>query len=58
MLSIVNWDLNLNRKLYAGENASTEIFLTAHNLFNGSQYLAEDLTNPDRWVEAGIRIKF
>lgn len=52
------WDLNLNRKLYAVKKATTEMFLTAHNLFNGSQYQSEDLKNPGRWVEAGIRVKF
>ncbi len=28
------------------------------NLFNGDQYWDDLLKNPDRWFEAGVRIKF
>ncbi|MFH0814218.1 MAG: TonB-dependent receptor [Pseudomonadota bacterium] len=52
------WDLNLNKRIYSHENTSTELFLTAHNLFNGAQYTFGDSKNPRRWIEAGIRIKF
>jgi len=37
---------------------AAELFLTAHNLFNGSQYTFGDSKNPGRWIEAGIRFKF
>jgi vitamin B12 transporter len=52
------WDLNLNKKIYSKKTTSTEIFFTAHNLFNGAQYPVGDNKNPRRWVEAGIRVKF
>lgn len=52
------WDLNLGWKAYKGRNAEAELFLTGHNLFNGRQYSYEVFTNPDRWFEGGIRIKW
>ncbi|HPD61119.1 MAG TPA: TonB-dependent receptor [Thermodesulfobacteriota bacterium] len=52
------WDLNLTKKILPQEKTLTELFLTAHNLFNGSQYFRGESKNPRRWVEAGIRIKF
>ena len=52
------WDLDLNKRIYAKEKTAAELFLTAHNLFNGSQYTFGDSKNPGRWIEAGIRVKF
>ncbi|MCP4348459.1 MAG: TonB-dependent receptor [Desulfobacterales bacterium] len=52
------WDLNLNKQIYSTEFAITEIFVSAHNIFNGSQYDTGDRKNPKRSVEAGIRINF
>jgi vitamin B12 transporter len=52
------WDLNLAKHLPVRERISAELFFTAHNLFNGAQFLAVDNPNPDRWVEAGLKIKF
>jgi vitamin B12 transporter len=52
------WDLNLSKTIFPREKTSTELFLTAHNLFNGSQYYFGDSKNPQRWGEAGVRIKF
>jgi vitamin B12 transporter len=52
------WDLNLTKKIFPQQKTSTELFLTAHNLFNGAQYTFVDSKNPRRWIEAGIRIKF
>nr|CBX29142.1 hypothetical protein N47_J01230 [uncultured Desulfobacterium sp.] len=52
------WDLNLNKKIYSNELIATDLFLTAHNIFNGSQYVLGDIQNPKRWVEAGIRFSF
>ena len=52
------WDLNLNKKIRTNPKTATELFLTAHNIFNGSQYAFGDSKNPDRWVEAGIRVTF
>jgi Outer membrane cobalamin receptor protein len=52
------WDLNLTKKIFPREKTSTELFLTAHNLFNSSQYFSGDSKNPRRWIEGGIRVKF
>lgn len=51
-------DLNLTKKLYKKETTSVEAFMTGHNLFNGSSYWLEYYKNANRWVEAGIRVKF
>ena len=51
-------DLNLTKKIFPREKTSSELFLTAHNLFNGAQYTMVDAKNPRRWVEGGIRFKF
>ncbi len=52
------WDLNLGKKICSFEKTAAEVFLTAHNIFNGSQYTFGDIQNPERWVEAGIRFSF
>lgn len=52
------WDLNIRRTIGQWQGASLVVFATAHNLFNGSQYIAELYPNPERWVEAGVRIRF
>ncbi len=52
------WDLNVRKKICSTEMTDTELFLTAHNLFNGSQYASGEMKNPRRWVDAGLRFKF
>lgn len=52
------WDLNLRKKLFATGKTGTEVFFNLYNIFNGSQYTFEDQKNPDRWAEAGLRVKF
>ena len=52
------WDLNINKKLNFKTNFSPDIFLTAHNIFNGSQYVSSNNKNTRRWVEAGLRLRF
>jgi vitamin B12 transporter len=52
------WELNLNKKIFSGKTMNTEIFLTAHNLFNGEQFSYGEHRNPDTWVEAGVRLRF
>ncbi len=54
------WDLNLNKKIISESIslASTELFCSIHNIFNGSQYSVSDNKNPKRWLEAGLRFKF
>jgi len=52
------WDLNLIKRVYRGDRSVVELFLTAHNIFNDSQYLIESFKNPRRWIEVGLRLKF
>jgi vitamin B12 transporter len=52
------WDFNISRHLKKSAGLEAEAFLTAHNLFNGSQYLDNSFKNPRRWVEAGVSITF
>ncbi len=52
------WNLNINKKLNFKKKIRPEIFLTAHNIFNESQYIWNYNKNPERWVEAGLRIRF
>jgi len=52
------WDLDLMKRVYTKDKRTVEIFFTAHNIFNGSQYLQEPFKNPRRWIEGGIRLKF
>jgi vitamin B12 transporter len=52
------WDLNFLKTVYRSDKRAVELFLTAHNIFNGSQYLQEPFKNPRRWIEGGLRIKF
>ena len=52
------WDFNLGREIYYTNNVNIDIFLTVHNLFDGSQYTFGERKNPARWGEAGIRLFF
>jgi vitamin B12 transporter len=52
------WDLNLTKKIFSTDRFGTEIFLTAHNIFNSSYYYWDLRKNPRRWVEAGARLEF
>ncbi len=51
------WDLNL-RKAFGLRFIKGDIFATIHNLFNGHSYVSIDYPDPQRWVEAGVRLKF
>jgi len=52
------WDLNLSRKILERGNTVLEAFFTAHNLFDGAQYLLGTFPNPGRWFEGGVRCRF
>jgi vitamin B12 transporter len=52
------WDLNLSKKVVERDATTVELFFTAHNLFNGAQYLDGTFRNPGRWFEGGARVKF
>ena len=52
------FDLNMVKKLHKNNDNALEAFLTAHNIFNGSQYSNMYYKNASRWFEAGIRLQF
>lgn len=52
------WDLNLSRKFPLTDRVEAEVFLTAHNIFNGAQYATDLYKNPRRWFEGGLRFSF
>jgi vitamin B12 transporter len=52
------WDINLNKRVFAIEDYSAELFFTGHNIFNGSQYQDGAFPNPRRWFEGGLRLRF
>lgn len=56
--SAMVWDLNLSRKFSISESLKGEVFFTAHNLFNGAQYVTDFYKNPGRWFEGGLRFSF
>lgn len=56
--SAMIWDFNLSRKFTLSGAITAEAFLTAHNLFNGAQYLLDVYKNPRRWFEGGVRFAF
>ncbi|MEW5744690.1 MAG: TonB-dependent receptor [Nitrospirota bacterium] len=51
-------DLTVTKILYRREDQSAELFASANNIFNGSQYFIGFYKNPGRWFEGGIRYKF
>jgi vitamin B12 transporter len=51
------WDALLSKDLILTA-VPVEIYVKAHNLFNASQYFDYEYPNPNRWVEAGIMVRF
>jgi len=52
------WDLRLSRRILATDRTETRAFVTVRNLFNAYQTQSWNYVNPDRWVEAGVRVRF
>jgi vitamin B12 transporter len=52
------WDLHLTQKLVPASALSPELFFSAHNLFNGTQYQSVIRPNAPRWFEGGVRFSF
>jgi vitamin B12 transporter len=52
------FNLNLIKTLYQQKTNRLEAFVTAHNIFNGSQYWDFYYKNAKRWFEGGLRYKF
>ena len=51
------WDALLSKDLTLA-GVAAEVYVKAHNLFNASQYWDFEYPNPDRWVEAGVVVRF
>lgn len=51
-------DANLIRRLYKKDSSECEVFVAAHNIFDGNQQVSIYYKIPDRWLEAGLRFKF
>ena len=51
-------DASITKKIRIMPTITADLFFTAHNIFDGSQYLIATRNNAERWVEAGFRIEF
>lgn len=52
------WDINIMKSFYWHEKTDVKVFLTVHNVFDSYQYLFSYFKNPQRWIEAGIKLEF
>ncbi|MDH4232944.1 MAG: TonB-dependent receptor, partial [Nitrospirota bacterium] len=52
------WDLHYNKDIFVTEKSRTNFFFSVRNLFNGANYDDNGFLNPERWIEAGLRISF
>lgn len=52
------FDMSLTKTVYRQKDNACDIFFTAHNIFDGSQYAENYFPNPGRWFEGGVRYKF
>lgn len=52
------FDISLTKTVYRQKDNACDIFFTAHNIFDGSQYSANYFPDPGRWFEGGVRYKF
>jgi len=52
------FDANIIKTIFKKQDRSCEVFLTGHNIFDGSQYAYDLYKNAGRWIEAGVRYKF
>tara|TARA_Y100000294_G_C8561913_1_gene339405 strand:+ start:885 stop:2786 length:1902 start_codon:yes stop_codon:yes gene_type:complete len=51
-------DASITKKIRIKPAKTADLFFTAHNIFDGSQYLTGSRKNVSRWVEAGFRFEF
>ena len=54
----VIFDFNIIKTFSRENKQAIEVFFTAHNIFNGSQYWIDVYKNAGRWIEGGLRIRF
>jgi vitamin B12 transporter len=51
------FDFNAIKTVYKGQSYTVDAFITAHNIFDGSEYVDSSYKNANRWIEGGIRVK-
>lgn len=51
-------DASITKKMQMEHTKTANLFFTAHNIFDGSQYSELRKKNTGRWVEIGFRIEF
>ncbi|MFZ2196662.1 MAG: TonB-dependent receptor [Thermodesulfovibrionales bacterium] len=51
-------DFNIIKDVYKKQDMSLDIFLSGHNIFDGKSFENSWYPNPERWFEAGLRMKF
>ncbi len=51
------WDF-LIAKDFNTSPLNGEVYLKGHNIFNGNLYFDIDYSNPERWLEVGLAVKF
>lgn len=52
------WDLYLAKKFFTWDDRTIEVFFSARNLFNSSQFYFPEFRTPGRWFEGGVRFRF
>jgi vitamin B12 transporter len=52
------WELHYNKDIYSKNDLKLNIFASVRNLFNSSYYWNNLLKDSERWVEAGVRVRF
>jgi vitamin B12 transporter len=52
------WDVHVSKTVFRDKTTTAQVFFSVHNLFNADQYLVSQWSNPSRWAEAGLRVKF
>ncbi len=52
------WDLNVRKKISTGKRTAIELFLSVHNIFQGSQQWSDVYKTTPRWGEVGLRLFF
>ena len=52
------WDAVAARQFKVSEDIDAEVFAALHNIFDEDQYFDSYFPNAQRWIEAGVRIKY
>ena len=52
------FDMSITKTVFRQKDNKCDVFFTAHNIFDGSQYDENFFPNPGRWYEGGVKYKF